>query len=112
MSAMKDMFGDLPYEPPGRAARNAGIKRVENNSYDWMPLAMAIVEQLPSGWIGTGEDIKLLVTAKIGPPHHFNVVGSIIMQAVRRGYLRKTGLWLQAKGTASHSRNIQEYRRT
>ena len=131
MSAMKDLFGDqiyadqkpqpgdidyvnlsIPAANDAKKARDAGIKRVEKHSDDWMPRALAIVSQLPQGWIGTGEDIKFNVTRLIGPPHHVNVWGAVVMNARRRGLLTKTGLWLQAKAPASHARNVQEYRRT
>lgn len=107
---MKDLLGDQLYEP-GRNARDEGMKQVEKNSDDWMQEAFSIISQYGLGWIGTGEDIKFNITRLIGPPHHVNVWGALIMKARRRGLLQRTGLWVKAKGAASHARNIQEYRR-
>jgi len=114
MSGMKDMFGDELYFPPepGRVARDAGIAKVKKNSDGWIAKAIDFVERMPSGWIGTGEDIKLLATPQIGAPHHPNAWGALTNAVTRRGLLVKTGRWLQTKGEKSHARNVQEYRRS
>ena len=101
-----DLFG-------GKAARDAGVTRVADNSGDWMERALAFVRALPPDWIGTGEDIKMSIRATtfLGEPHHQNCWGSLVLTAQRFGYLRHTGKWHKCKLIKGHARNIKEYRR-
>ena len=115
MGRMSDAaFGDDLFTPKpvtGRELRDGGIRRVAENGEEWMRAALGFIHRLPAGWVGTSEDIKKLAIPQIGAPHHLNCWGAMTNTAVRRGLLIKTGRWCQTKGSASHARNVQEYRR-
>ena len=58
----------------------------------------------------TGEDLRQEVEIHIGPPSHPNAVGSFIMQALKRGLIEKTGVYVPMKLKASHARMTPQYR--
>ncbi len=84
-------------------ARDDGISRVADNSFDWMAAASAVVDRIDRFWEGLGEDIRLRVIAQVGEPHHPNCWGALIMSATRRGVLVKTGEWRGARSKKSHA---------
>jgi len=101
-----DLFG-------GRAARDAGMKRVLETAPSYSEDCLTtVIAALPSGWVGTGEDVKHQCVLILGPAHHVNVWGAVTNAAVRRRLLVKTGRWLKAKDKKAHARNVQEYRRS
>lgn len=111
---MKDLFGYEPPAPTNRArkARDQALTKVAKNSGDWFGKAMQAVTDMPTGWRGIGEDLRLEIEARIGKPHHHNAWGSVTNQAVRRGLLIKTGTLSQMKTAKSHARASMIYVRS
>jgi|SRR5215813_12221408 len=120
MGGMKDLFGDQLYTPggmpkssvDGKKARDAGLERVWENAGPYKYQALQIVFDLPRGWIGTGEDVRHLVIAKIGPAYDYHFWGALTREVKKRGWLVPTGNRVTPKDKASHARPIDEYRRT
>lgn len=109
MVRISDAAADDLFES-GKEARDAGIDMVLANAGAWKVKASTFVVALPSGWIGTGEDIKLAAEPLIGAPHHHNAWGGIINGHVGV-ILIPTGRWLHTKAKKSHYRRLPEYRR-
>lgn len=83
-------------------ARDAGISQVEEQP--WQARAILIIAALPRGWRGIGEDIRALVLAQIGAPHHPNCWGAMIMSACRSGLLERTTELQNMRAKKSHAR--------
>lgn len=94
-----------------RAARDAGLQQVTDNAVGWFDEALACIETL-HGWRGTGEDLRLLVTASVGKPHSPNVWGALVMRAERRKLIAKTGQRVPMRSLNSHARQTDVYRST
>lgn len=115
---MKDLFGDEPYHQhnpdptgPARKARDKGIKRVVKNNNTWHAKALAHIQNLPIGWVGTGEDMRKHIQPLIEPPKHPNAWGGLARSALGSGRFQHTGNWIVPKDTPSHARPIREYRK-
>lgn len=99
-------------DPAGaRGARDAGLGAVREKSGTWFDRAMAAVIALAPEWVGTGEDLRLLLTERCGPPHSHYVWGALIAQAVEREYLHPTGRRVPMRTVKSHARRTDVYRR-
>lgn len=94
------------------AARDTGIEQVLDNSAPWKDRAMEVVVSIPYGTILTGEEVRQMVVDKIGPPHHHNAFGALIMNAVRKSFLSPTGRYVKMRLKSSHARKNPEYMRT
>ena len=94
-----------------RAARDAGIATVLSNSYEWRDKVRARIRQLSPGWIGTGEDIRVMLEAEGLVPHHHNAWGGVIHGCVKDGLLRWTGELTQMYTEQSHARSTKVYER-
>lgn len=93
-----------------RAARDAGIALVTENSGGFMPLALLLVSKLgPGEYIG--EDVRRACNAAGLFPHHPNAWGSLIRTAIKRGYLTPTGDLDPMKFVKSHARKSMVYSR-
>ena len=100
-----DLFG-------GKADRDAGMKKTADKDPQWMELALHHIQwSLRYDWQGSGQDIRIWLTDAIGPPHHHNTWGALIAQAIRKGYLVRTGHQKHARIRASHARRNDVYRR-
>jgi len=79
----------------------------------WSGRALALVETLPEGWVGTGEDIRrfLIEEMSLEPPHHHNAWGGMISGALRRGLILGTGRYAKMRSVRSHARKTEIYRR-
>ena len=97
-----DLFG-------AREARDAGMAKVSDHSGWWFVAATKIIAQMQS-WRGTGEDLRLHITDRIGPPHHCNTWGALTAQAVKQGLLIKTGERRSMRMIKSHARQTDVYR--
>ncbi len=89
-------------------ARDEGIDIVSNNALSWFDQAASYISQM-NAWTGTGEDMRMLITQVIGEPHHHNAWGAMIMAAVRKGDLIKTGEMRKMVGDKSHARMTPVY---
>ena len=90
--------------------RDEALHRVTR--VDWMPVAVSAFRrhapELPD--VFTGEDIRELVTAYAGAPHHPNAWGALTMTLVRQGLIVATGTVAKMKTPSSHARRTFEYR--
>lgn len=92
------------------AQRDRALHQVTRQ--DWMPAAIGVFRrhcrELPD--IFTGEDIRELVTAYAGSPHHPNAWGALTMALSRQGMIVPTGTVAKMKSAKSHARRTFEYR--
>lgn len=77
----------------------------------WSSLAKAGMKYLPSGWTGTGEDIRrfLLEELHLEPPHHHNAWGGTISGALKMGIIIGTGRYTKMTSASSHARKTEIY---
>jgi hypothetical protein len=77
----------------------------------WSSRAKSGIEHLPSGWAGTGEDIRrfLLEELHLEPPHHHNAWGGVISGAVKMGIIIGTGRYTKMRAIKSHARKTEIY---
>jgi hypothetical protein len=115
VGGMKDLFGDTPYaapQPIAKQARDAAVKKVSDNSGDWISHGLALLGRLPRGYVGIGEEIRLRLTEMgLAAPHHHNAWGALILHGVKRGILRGTGRIGHMKMEKSHARKSEIYER-
>lgn len=94
--------------------RDSALAKIETNADDYFSLAMKIIEGLafdktfPIEF--SGEDIAKELIIRLGRPHHKNVYGALVMQAIRTKLIEPTGLWTSAKNKQAHARMIRLYR--
>lgn len=92
----------------GRAARDAGLKRVGERGRIWINDAMEkVVLKLPRGWRGQMEDLRVIIEDVIGKPHHHNIYGALTTRAIKGHVLHYTGETRQMKRKSSHARNTR-----
>jgi hypothetical protein len=104
-----DGFDDLF---TSRAERDAGMELVAENNPQFVEQVVAVVAQLPSDWIGSGEDIRLICQELGIKPKHHNGWGSVVGIAFKKHkLLRKTGKWVCMKERRSHARLTPQYAR-
>jgi hypothetical protein len=79
----------------------------------WSSRAKNGMKYLPSGWTGTGEDIRrfLLEGLQLEPPHHHNAWGGMISGAIKMGIIAGTGRYTSMKAVKSHARKTEIYQR-
>ncbi len=97
----------------GEKLRDAGIALVTENSGTWMQRAKdAVYRYLPSDWVGTGEDIRGIVTRVIGEPHNPHAWGALTktLSEPRTGLLIDTGTVRKMLEPKSHARRTPVYR--
>lgn len=89
-------------------ARDRGIALVTEHSEPWQVRAMQWLRLYPHAE-ATGEQIANWVSQYVGEPHHPNAYGALVMVALRRGYIRKTGEWRKMEKRSSHARQTPVY---
>jgi hypothetical protein len=97
---------------PGAAEkeRDKALEKVMLNSIDYGDKAIEIIKKLR--WeLGEfiAEEMTLEIYARLGPPHSPNLFGSIIMRAVREGWIKKTGRYAPMLKKSSHGRESKTY---
>lgn len=110
MTAQPDLFSAVVDEPTATSARDAGIKRVLENSGDYKEKANRALSRLVPGRTYIGEEIRQVIEPVIGPAHTPHFWGAWINGLVRKGLLVKTGLRRPMKTTKSHGRMTDVYR--
>ena len=102
---MNDLF------TAGETARDAALEDVAANAKAWMADALVLIQSMEHrGFTVTGEDVSVFVAAELGPPHHPNANGALIMNAVRKKILKATGEYRPMKKRQSHARKTPVYR--
>lgn len=93
----------------GLALRDEALEVVADKAGKvWMEAGFRAIAHLEGEF--TGEDIRRIVGLVIGQPHHHNAWGSLIMNAIKRGLIIKTGQWLKMRDPRSHARMTPVYR--
>ena len=90
------------------AARDAGIEKVSRNEKTWTEEAHELILKYPHP-TATGEDLRTWVEEKIGPPHHYNAFGAMVMGAIRKGLITNSGIYETGKRKESHARRNPRY---
>lgn len=94
-----------------KLARDAALSQVTDNAGTWMDSALAQLNLLRREMSEfTGEQIRIEIADAIGPPHHHNAWGALIMVAVNRKIIYATGAYEAMKTTKSHARRTPVYR--
>lgn len=99
----QDMFG-------AKLARDEALKRINDNSGDWMTRAVVSVSLIETGTLMTGEDIRVRIVSIVGEPHHHNAWGAMIKNAITQKLILPTGKWRCMKLPQSHARSSPIYR--
>lgn len=97
------------FNQPAIEARDRALERVSRGEESWIEKAHRLIAAYPHDR-ATGEDLRLFVEERLGPPHHHNVAGAMIMGACRKGLICKTGEYRQMKRKESHARVNPLYR--
>ena len=92
-----------------KEARDDALERMEKNSGSWVSRAVEKIREFPCDE-AIGEDLRLFVVQKIGPPHHNNAMGAVVRNAIRQGILIHTGTVKAMKTKKSHARRSFVYR--
>lgn len=104
------MIQESIFDYIAKSERDEALKRVADNSGDWITDArLAVTKDVPMGWTGTAEDLRLLLTeGGLRAPHHHNAWGALINGCVPR-LLRRTGQWRSMRTRKSHARQTPVY---
>ena len=100
---------DLFDAAASRQAREEGMARVTAGEVPFAKPFAAFVERLPSGWVGTCEDIR-----KVWPGRHPhpNAWGAAWNAAKRRGLLEELPTQVHMTAAKAHARKTHLHRRT
>ena len=101
------MTQDDLFSRPAVRARDAALAQVEDHAQGWCDRARAVLPSYPEAQ-ATGEDLRLFVVQRIGPPHHHNATGAMIRGAIRSGILREVGFG-HTTTERSHARRTPVY---
>jgi len=105
-NGMGDLFDLLEAE----RARDKSVDRAYTNAKDWAQDFFALIENLPVGWEGTAEEMRLHLKMP-SPPTSPNAIGATVMKAVRADLLRWTGQMRKPTNKKSHARKTQVWER-
>ncbi len=100
----------------GELLRDEALQKVSNNNESWLERCVTEIEP----WLNymrdfegirsfTGEDIRFVMSRKIGFPAHPNAWGALINTLVRRKIIRPTGEYRAMKDQNSHARKTPVY---
>lgn len=103
---------DQPELFEAKTARDEALARVAENAGPWRGRAIITISNLESGWTGIGEDLRLRVYRRIGPPHHHNAWGEVIKTCIQDKLLIPTGELRHMRTKKSHARKSPVYRRS
>jgi hypothetical protein len=108
-----DLFSFYYEAKSGEELRDEGLARVTAASGSWMSRAVQCASRsLPHDFVGTGEDVRRVVTREIGPPHSPNAWGALtnVLSKPNTGILIDTGKVRKMKAPKSHGRRTPVYR--
>ena len=100
--------GNLFDAAAAQAGRNDGMAQVmEHEDDDFADYFMRVIDELPSGWTGTCEDIRRNWR---GPePHHHNAWGAMWNTVKRLGILVELPQQVRMTAVKSHARKTHLY---
>jgi len=76
----------------------------------WFMEALKVIRKLHPANKFTGEDIRHIVTKRLGKPHHPNVWGALIRKAFNEGYLMYTREYRPMRDPQAHGRSTPVYK--
>jgi hypothetical protein len=91
-----------------RSYKKEVLQKVAVKNPDWMDDGLEYLSSL-THFMGTGEDLRLILRASIGEPSHSNAWGALVRAAVARGYLEPTGEHVPMRVKSSHGRMTPVY---
>lgn len=112
---MADLFGHSDVKDTSAKRRDRALKKVADNSGDWMGLAMISVRALRNlpGAIPesefTVETLKSWIISMCGKPHHHNAWGALMRKALSDKIITDTGRVTKSVALKSHARKISIY---
>ena len=92
----------------GMRRGDAGMKRVKRANAELMVKILILIRELPKGWRGQTEDIRLISEKRYGSPTHSNFYGSVAKEALKLEILGNTGRMVKMKRVQSHARKTPE----
>src|SRR5262245_51305074 len=93
-----------------RAARDRALAQVVR--VPWMDCAMSLAVTILPKTPFAAEDLRPLITAIIGPPHHHNAWGALTKKLLDGEYIKPTGLHRAMRAKGSHARQTPLYLRS
>ena len=107
----RDLFGH-PMTDPGEIRKAHGIAQVLEHAEPWGDQALAVIERVSSHWEGLFEELRPVIIAEVGAPHHSNAWGALGRTCRLRHVLFPTGEWRKSREMASNNaRTAPVYRR-
>lgn len=100
---------NYPGKTLGESLRDEGISLVSENAGKWMDMALLVVKHLPLDWSGMGEDIRVIVCDRIGPPHNPHAWGALTRMSLQREFIKRNGERRQMRDPRSHARMSDVY---
>ena len=112
MRPITDLFGHPITTDQGETRKEAGIALVWEHADPWGDQALEVLERVPHDWEGLFEELRPLVIAEIGAPHHPNAWGALTRSCRLRRLLFPTGEWRKSRVMVSNNaRTAPVYRR-
>lgn len=96
----------------GKDLRDQGLATVTDHGKSWMEAAIAAVLATNEfrGRAFLAEELRPIVVATAGLPHHPNAWGALTRILVLRKVITPTGEWRMAKSAKSHASRYPVYR--
>jgi len=111
MRPITDLFGH-PITDQGETRKDAGIALVWEHADPWGDQALAVIDRVPLEWEGLFEELRPVIIAEVGAPHHSNAWGALGRTCRLRRVLFPTGEWRKSREMASNNaRTAPVYRR-
>jgi hypothetical protein len=79
------------------------------NTAKWTKTSLKLIPELNLPEKFTGEDLRFIIRALNGNPHHPNVWGYLVRLAKMKGMIIPTGEWVPMKYPTSHARKTPVY---
>jgi len=106
-----DLFGH-PITEIGETRKTTGIALVWEHADPWGDQALAVIDRVPLEWEGLFEELRPVIIAEVGAPHHSNAWGALGRTCRLRRVLFPTGEWRKSREMASNNaRTAPVYRR-
>lgn len=109
MRKKQNLLDDL--RSAGQKERDRILAMLRDKNAQWMENVRLALRQLPYGYRGTGEDIRLEIVKYTGHPKHHNAWGAAINVLVEEGMLVDTGQSIPMITPSSHARDTRIWRR-
>ena len=92
----------------GSRRGDEGMKRVKRANAELMIKILILIREMPRGWVGQMEDIRIESERRYGKPTHPNFYGSAAREALKLEIIEYTGATVKMKRVRSHARRTLE----